>query len=130
MSMTGKAVAKALERLSFDHPLPKVITVDNGSEFFSQVMDSWAYRRGVQLEFIRPGKTTENAYIESFNGRLRDECLNSNLFFSIEDARQKLEKWRVDYNTVRPHSSLGDRSPRELLEGQRMGVSEASTLNL
>ena len=75
MSMTGKSVAKALERLSFDHPLPKVITVDNGTEFFSRAMDSWAYRRRVQLEFIRPGKPTENAFIESFNGRLRDECL-------------------------------------------------------
>ena len=90
-SMTGKSVAKALERLSFHHPLPKVITVDNGSEFFSKAMDSWAYRRGVQLEFIRPGKPVENAFIESFNGRLRHECLNANLFFSIEDARRKLE---------------------------------------
>jgi putative transposase len=130
ISMTGKSVARALERLSFDHPLPKVITVDNGSEFFSRAMDSWAYRRGVQLEFIRPGKPTENAYIESFNGRLRDECLNGNLFFSIEDARRKLEIWRVDYNTVRPHSSLGDRSPSELLEAHRQEVPEASTLNL
>ena len=130
MSMTGKAVARALERLSFHHPLPKVITVDNGSEFFSQAMDSWAYRQGVQLEFIRPGKPTENAYIESFNGRLRDECLNGNLFFSIDDARRKLEVWRVDYNMVRPHSSLGDRSPSELLEAHHKGVPAASTLNL
>ena len=130
MSMTGKAVARALERLSFHHPLPKVITVDNGSEFFSQAMDSWAYRQGVQLEFIRPGKPTENAYIESFNGRLRDECLNGNLFFSIDDARRKLEVWRVDYNMVRPHSSLGDRSPSELLEAHHKGVPEASILNL
>ena len=130
MSMTGKAVARALERLSFHHPLPKVITVDNGSEFFSQAMDSWAYRQGVQLEFIRPGKPTENAYIESFNGRLRDECLNGNLFFSIDDARRKLEVWRVDYNTVRPHRSLGDRSPSELLEAHHKGVPEASILNL
>ena len=130
MSMTGKAVARALERLSFDHPLPKVITVDNGSEFFSQAMDSWAYRRKVQLESIRPGKPTENAYIESFNGRLRDECLNGNLFFSIEDARRKLEVWRVDYNTVRPHSSLGDRSPSELLEAHRQGAAGGAILNL
>jgi len=129
MSMTGKAVAKALERLSFNHPLPRVITVDNGTEFFSQAMDSWAYRRGVQLEFIRPGKPTENAYIESFNGRLRDECLNTNLFFSIDDARRKLETWRVDYNTVRPHSSLGDRSPSELLEAHCQEAPRAAFLN-
>jgi putative transposase len=130
MSMSGKAVAKALERLSFDHPLPKVITVDNGSEFFSQAMDSWAYRRGVQLEFIRPGRPVENTFIESFNGRLRDECLNDNLFFSIDDARRKLEAWRTDYNTVRPHSSLGDRSPRELLEAHRQEATGGSPLNL
>ena len=72
----------------------------------------------------------ENAFIESFNGRLRDECLNGNLFFSIEDARRKLEAWRIDYNTVRPHSSLGDRSPSELLEAHHQEVPEASTLNL
>ena len=77
VSMTGKVVARALERLSFTRPLPRVITVDNGSEFYSRVMDSWAYRRGVQLQFIRPGKPVENAFIESFNGRLRDECLNA-----------------------------------------------------
>jgi putative transposase len=123
-------VARALERLSFHHPLPKVIAVDNGSEFFSGAMGSWAYRRGVQLEFIRPGKPVENAFIESFNGRLRDECLNANLFFSIEDARRKLEAWRVDYNTVRPRSSLGDRSPSELLEGHHKEVAGASILNL
>jgi len=130
MSMTGKNVARALERLSFHHPLPKVITVDNGTEFFSKAMDSWAYRRGVQLEFIRPGRPVENAFIESFNGRLRDECLNGSLFFSIEDARRKLEDWRVDYNTVRPHSSLGDRSPSELLEAHRQEVTEGESLNL
>ena len=130
VSMTGKSVARALERLSFHHQLPKVITVDNGTEFFSKAMDSWAYRRGVQLEFIRPGKPVENAFIESFNGRLRDECLNANLFFSIEDARRKLEAWRVDYNTVRPHSSLGDRSPSELLEAHHQEVSEAPIINL
>jgi putative transposase len=130
ISLTGKSVVKALERLSFHHPLPKVITVDNGTEFFSRAMDSWAYRRRVQLEFIRPGKPTENAFIESFNGRLRDEFLNSELFFSIDDARRKLEAWRVDYNTTRPHSSLGDRSPSELLDAHHQEVAGALTLNL
>ena len=72
----------------------------------------------------------ENAFIESFNGRLRDECLNANLFFSIEDARRKLEVWRTDYNTERPHSSLGDRSPRELLRDHEQDAQAASTLNL
>ena len=92
-------------------------------------MGSWAYRRGVQLEFIRPGRPVENAFIESFNGRLRDECLNGNLFFSIEDARRKLEDWRVDYNTVRPHSSLGDRSTSQLLDAHPQDAPRAAILN-
>ena len=74
-------------------------------------MDAWAYRHGVKLDFIRPGKPVENGYIESFNGRLRDECLNVELFWSVEDARAKLEKWRVDYNVHRPHSSLANLPP-------------------
>ena len=130
VSMTGKAVAGALERLSFAGPLPRVITVDNGSEFYPQAMDSWAYRRGVQLEFIRPGKPVENAFIESFNGRLRDECLNANLFFSIDDARRKLEAWRLHYNTLRPHSSLRDRTPTEFARGWQPEASEHRILNL
>jgi putative transposase len=82
-----------------------------GSEFFSKAMDTWAYRKGVRLEFIRPGKPIENAYIESFNGRFRDECLNSKWFESLDDARHALQDWRWDYNEVRPHSSLGDMPP-------------------
>ena len=90
-----------------------MITVDNGTEFASRRMDAWAYERKVQLDFIRPGKPVDNAFIESFNGRLRDECLNTKVFFSIEDAREKLESWRLDYNTRRPHSSIGDLTPSE-----------------
>jgi len=110
-SLSGKKVAAALDRLGPKRGLPKAITVDNGSEFYSRAMDAWAYRHGVQLEFIRPGRPVENSYIESFNGRLRDECLNVHLFFSLEDAREKLERWRQDYNHCRPHSSLGDLAP-------------------
>ena len=87
------------------------ITVDNGSEFASRAMDAWAYSHGIRLDFIRPGKPVENGYIESFNGRLRDECLNVSLFFSLEDARQKLEQWQQDYNRARPHSALRDQAP-------------------
>lgn len=130
VSMTGQSVARALERLSFRHPLPRVIQVDNGSEFFSKAMDSWAYRRGVQLEFIRPGKPVDNAYIESFNGRLRDECLNDELFFSIDDARRKLEAWRIDYNTHRPHSALGDKSPSQYAGGHNQEAALRPFLNL
>jgi putative transposase len=112
-SMSGKKVVKCLQHLSQQRPLPRGITVDNGSEFYSKAMDAWAYGNGVQLEFIRPGKPAENGYVESFNGRLRDECLNTELFFSLTDARQKLERWRQDYNQSRPHSALGDLTPEE-----------------
>ncbi len=91
--------------------MPKVIKVDNGSEFISKAMDEWAYRNGVKLEFSRPGKPTDNAFIESFNGRLRQECLQQNWFLSLDDVRQIVEAWREDYNDKRPHSSLDQRTP-------------------
>jgi len=93
--------------------LPKAITVDNGPKFAGKVLDAWAYSKGIHLDFIRPGKPTENGYIESFNGKLRDELLNTELFFSLSEAREKLEQYRIDYNTLRPHSSLGYRPPAE-----------------
>jgi putative transposase len=82
-----------------------------GSEFYSRAMEAWAYQYRVQLDFIRPGKPVENSYIESFNGRLRDECLNVEVFFALSDVRDKLTRWREDYNQVRPHSALGDSAP-------------------
>ena len=110
-SLTAAKVVDALDTVAAKRGYPESITVDNGSEFCSRVMDAWAYRHGVKLDFIRPGKPVENGYIESFNGRLRDECLNVELFWSVEDARAKLEKWRVDYNVHRPHSSLANLPP-------------------
>jgi putative transposase len=92
---------------------PLSITIDHGTEFTSIAPEEWAYCRGVKLDFIRPGKPTENSHIESFNGRLRDECLNVNQFLSLEDARTKIEAWRMDYNGSRPHSSLGNLTPSE-----------------
>jgi putative transposase len=112
-SLPGRKVAAVLDRLALTRTLPKIITVDNGTEFISKEMDSWAYRRGVQLDFIRPGRPVENAHIESFNGRLRDECLNAELFLTLEDALQKLAEWKSDYNKSRTHSSLGGLSPLE-----------------
>jgi putative transposase len=82
-----------------------------GSEFASRVMDAWAYRNGIQLDFIRPGKPIENCFIESFNGRLRDECLNVEVFFTLDDVREKLARWQADYNCLRPHSALQDQAP-------------------
>ncbi|ABC82580.1 Integrase [Anaeromyxobacter dehalogenans 2CP-C] len=86
-------------------------SVDNGSEFTSHTVDAWAYERGIKLDFITPGKPTENGHIESFNGKFRDECLNENWFISLDDARRKFEVFRVDYNEVRPHSSLDNQTP-------------------
>jgi len=95
------------------HTLLKVIVVDNGPEFTSKALDAWAYERGVQLHFIRPGKPVGNAFIESFNGKFRDECLNEHWFLDLDDARTKIEAWRIDYNEVRPHSALGNHTPTE-----------------
>jgi putative transposase len=107
-SLTGQRVVEVLERLKVTHGVPKTIKVDNGSEFISKAMDAWAYHNSVKLDFSRPGKPTDNAFIESFNGRLRQECLNQNWFVSLDDARQIVEQWREDYNEFRPHSSLDD----------------------
>lgn len=110
-SLTGEKVAQALAPVVIQRGAPRSITVDNGSEFASRVMDAWAYRHGIQLEFIRPGKPVENGFIESFNGRLRDECLNVEVFFTLDDVREKLARWQKDYNFTRPHSSLQDQAP-------------------
>jgi putative transposase len=93
--------------------MPRSITVDHGTEFMSRALEDWAFARGVLLDFIRPGKPVENAFIESFNGRLRDECLNVHQFTSIDDAKAKIEARRVDYNQRRPHGSLGHLTPDE-----------------
>ena len=115
-SLGGARVVNVLERLAEMRGLPEVITVDNGPEFAGKVLDEWAYRKGVKLSFIRPGKPVENAFAESFNSRLRDECLNDNWFLNIRHAREVIETWRKDYNTVRPHSSLGGLAPQEFME--------------
>lgn len=112
-SLPGLRVVRVLERVAQERGLPEAIQVDNGPEFISRVVDQWAYANGVALHFIDPGKPVQNAFIESFNGKFRDECLNQNWHTSLEDARRIIEAWRVDYNTVRPHSSLGYRTPEE-----------------
>ena len=88
---------------------------DQGSEFISRDLDLWAYHRGVVLDFSRPGKPTDNAFIESFNGKFRTECLNAHWFMSLDDARRKMEAWLKDYNEVRPHSAIGNKTPISLL---------------
>lgn len=109
-SIPGQTVTRVLNLLE---KLPKIFNIDNGSEFTGRAMDTWAFERGIKLDFIRPGKPNENAFIESFNGKLRDECLNENWFVSLEDVRRTIENWRIDYNENRPHSSLGGLTPKE-----------------
>jgi putative transposase len=112
-TLSGEKVATALDKALLQRGVPESITVDNGTEFTSKALDHWAYRNGVHLDFIRPGRPVENGYIESFNGKLRDECLNVEVFFNLADARRKLYLWRRDYNHHRPHSALDDRTPAE-----------------
>ena len=110
-------VVQVMEAITFGNEvLPTRVKVDNGSEFISKVLDKWAYENKVELDFSRPGKPTDNPFIESFNGSFRDECLNANWFFSLEDAQEKFDIWKEDYNNYRPHSSLGDMSPNEYIE--------------
>ena len=109
----GEQVVNVLDQIASDRTLPKSIRCDNGPEFISKVLDKWAYTNSVTLDFSRPGKPGDNAYIESFNGRFREECLNTHWFLSLEDAKDKIEAWRQDYNESRPHTSLGYLTPLE-----------------
>jgi putative transposase len=110
-SLPGERVVALLDRLRSTVGVPQRIAIDNGPEFISKALDAWAYQNGVQLEFSRPGKPTDNAFAESFNGRLRDECLNQHWFASLEEVRQTVEEWRIDYNMERPHRALGQQTP-------------------
>ena len=115
-SLPGQRVVRVLEELKRRGRKPEAIVIDNGTEFTSQVMDQWAYENQVQLHFITPGRPMENGFIESFNGKFRDECLNENWFLDLADAREKIETWRCDYNQVRPHSALGYLTPEEFAQ--------------
>ncbi len=116
-SYRGEDVVATLERTCRLVGYPKTIRVDQGSEFISRDLDLWAYANDVTLDFSRPGKPTDNAYIESFNGKFRGECLNAHWFLTLDDARSKMEDWRKDYNTVRPHSAIGNKPPISLMKG-------------
>ncbi len=113
VSLSGQRVAEVLDEAIGRHGAPQRICVDNGPEFASKALDAWAHRRGIQLVFSRPGKPTDNAYIEAFNSRFRDECLDQHWFASLEEARQTVEAWRVEYNGQRPHGALGQQTPAE-----------------
>jgi putative transposase len=112
-SLSGVRTARVLDRIAQRRGgYPSRLVLDNGPECTSKALDQWAYDRGVELAFIRPGKPIENCFVESFNGKFRDECLNLHWFTSMGDARHRIEAWRVDYNHVRPHSALGDLPPK------------------
>ena len=120
LSINAQRVIRILNELALTRGLPEVITVDNGPEFISRAMDAWAYQRGVKLHFISPGRPMENPFIESFNDKFRDECLNDSCFFTIPHAREIIETWRVEYNQERGHSSLGMLTPNEFYQQQQM----------
>jgi putative transposase len=122
-SYRGSDVIETLERGAAMFGCPRTIRVDNGPEFISKELDLWAYMKGVTLDFSRPGKPTDNAFIESFNGKFRAECLNANWFICLDEARAKCEAWRRDYNEVRPHSAIGNKTPMEL---HRISATPAS----
>jgi putative transposase len=115
VSFDSEATTLALDRAIGRRKPPAMLTCDNGTEFTSRVFDAWAHHRGIRLDFIRPGRPAENGFVESFNGRLRDECLNQHWFQSLGEAQVILDRWCREYNEVRPHSSLGNLTPTEYL---------------
>ena len=109
----GEQVVQFMKDISWRRGAPERVFLDNGPEFVGKALDHWAYQQGVTLDFSRPGKPTDHALIESFNGRFRDECLHAHWFVSLQDAQEKIERWRTEDNTFRPHSSLEDLTPQE-----------------
>jgi putative transposase len=129
-SLTGRNVIAVLEKIAMRRGHPASIVSDNGPEFCSRAVDEWAHQVGIKLQFIRPGKPVDNAFVESFNGKCRDECLNERLFLTIEQARTATENWRLDYNRVRPHSALGNLAPEDYAKRARVGTPEPTKLRL
>ena len=119
ISIPGEGVARFLDRVALERGYPEVIVVDNGPEFTSRALDQWAYKRGVELHFIEPDKPNQNAFIESFNSRFRDECLNEHWFVSLADAEEKIEAWRIDYNENRGRKVAGWKTPAEVAAAAR-----------
>lgn len=119
-SLPALRVIRVLEQLREQRGLPGQIIVDNGTEFTSKALDQWAYQHQVQLHFITPGRPMENGYIESFHGKFRDECLNEHWFLTLDDARETIESWRLDYNQIRPHSALAYRTPEAFAQAMQM----------
>ena len=122
LSLPAQRVVRALERIVAQHGKPTRITVDNGPEFISRQVDAWTHQHGITLGFIAPGKPSQNGFIESFNGKFRDECLDRHWFTSLDDAITTIKEYRMQYNTLRPHSSLGYLTPAEKLAEHRRSI--------
>ena len=118
--LRGEDVVDKVDRIAASRGTPGRTRTDNGSEFISKVLDRWAYEQRTEMDFSRPGKPTDNAFIESFNGSFRDECLNAHWFLSLEDAQNNVEKWRQDYNEFRPHSAIGNLTPSAFADQYRV----------
>ena len=130
-SIDSKKVVNFLEKLVVKYRRkPKAIQVDNGTEFTSRSLDEWAHLKEIQIKFIDPGKPTQNGFIESFNGRMRDECLRGSLFISIQDAKDQIKEWRNDYNKCRPHSSLEGLTPNEYIQRFLLKTEESKVQKL
>ncbi len=125
-SLSGERVVRVLERLRVTRGLPQVMQTDNGPEFTGRVLDAWAYTHQVKLFFIEPGKPVQNAHMESFNGKLRNECLNQEWFLNVREAQQVIEQWRVHYNRFRPHTALANTPPEVWQQQQRVEKLYAS----
>jgi putative transposase len=125
-SLSARRVVAVLDRLVWQRGLPDALRIDNGPEFISDLLDQWASRHGIKLDFIQPGKPTQNAHVESFNGRFRDECLSEDRFPTLARARLEIERWRVDYNTQRPHSALGYVTPKMFADQARQKVAPSA----
>jgi putative transposase len=123
-SLAAARVLRALERAIEERGKPAVIVCDNGPEFRGRALQAWSEQRNIRLAFIDPGKPIQNAFVESFNGRMRDECLNANWFLNVADARRKILAWRQDFNQQRPHSALGYRTPREYAASLRTSFNQ------
>lgn len=127
ISLSGQRVVQVLERLRREGHLPRSLRTDNGSEFTGRALNEWAQKHGVRLEYSRPGKPTDKGFVESFNGRLRDECLNQNIFVTLAETRRILEKWREDYNGNRPHGALGWQSPEAYRASHQPSIPTGNT---
>jgi len=128
VSISGARVCRILDQLFLTRPLPETLILDNGPEFAGTALDAWAAQHGVHLHFIQPGKPVQNAFIESFNGKFRDECLNEHWFLTLQEAQLVIEAWRREYNEERTHSGIGDVTPQEFIRNHQTGAHQAQDL--